>query len=152
MGIIKFIPIAIGTNPKEMTKYIAFVAIVALRIVYNPSSAQTVITPFASPSALTTSTNPAKLIRIDGSVSNNKVILNWVVEKNETADQFEVEKSSDGKNFSMAALVFGTDKTETGNYQFFERVARQRMFYRIKMINKNKQAEYSDVVIINPSA
>ena len=136
-----------------MTKYITLAAIVALRIVYNPSPAQTIITPFASPTTVTTSTTtpPAKLVRIDGSISNNKMILNWVVEKNETADMFEVEKSSDGKNFSMAALVFGTDKAETGIYQFFERAAKQRMFYRIKMIDKNGQGAYSDIITINPA-
>jgi hypothetical protein len=136
-----------------MTKYITLAAIVALRIVYNPSPAQTVIAPFASPAPITTSTIsalPAKLVRIDGSISNNKMILNWAVEKNETADMFEVEKSSDGKNFSMAALVFGTDKAETGIYQFFERAAKQRMYYRIKLIDKNGQAAYSDIVTINP--
>ena len=146
-----------------MTKYITLAAIVALRIVYNPSPAQTVIAPFANPSpkdsfwrtsTVTTSitTPPAKLVRIDGSITNNKVILNWAVEKNESADMFEVEKSSDGKNFSMAALVFGTDKEETGIYQFFERAAKQRMFYRIKMIDKNKQGSYSDVITINPAS
>jgi hypothetical protein len=137
-----------------MTKYITLAAIVALRIIYNPSPEQTVIAPFASPSTVTTSTTapPAKLVRIDGSISNNKVILNWAVEKNETADMFEVEKSSDGKKFSMAALVFGTDKAETGIYQFFERAAKQRMFYRIKLIDKNGQAAYSDIVTINPAS
>lgn len=137
-----------------MTKYITLAAIVALRIIYNPSAEQTVIAPFASPSTVTTSTTapPAKLVRIDGSVSNNKVILNWAVEKNESADMFEVEKSSDGKNFSMAALVFGTDKEETGIYQFFERAAKQRMFYRIKMIDINGHGSYSEVIIINPAS
>ena len=138
-----------------MTKYIALAAIVALRIVYNPSPEQTFIVPFASPSPVTTSSIlelPAKLVRIDGSISNNKMILNWVVEKNETADMFEVEKSSDGKNFSMAALVFGTDKAETSVYQFFERAAKQRIFYRIKLIDKNGQAAYSDIITINPAS
>ncbi|MDZ4810072.1 MAG: hypothetical protein SGI96_17690 [Bacteroidota bacterium] len=138
-----------------MIKYITLAAIVALRIVYNPSPAQTVIAPFASPSPVTTSiisAPPAKLVRVDGSISNNKMILNWAVEKNETAAMFEVEKSSDGKNFSMAALVFGTDKAETGIYQFFERAAKQRMFYRIKLIDKNGQGSYSDVITINPAS
>ena len=138
-----------------MTKYITLAAIVALRIIYNPAPTQTVIAPFANPSPVTTSTisaPPAKLVRIDGSISNNKMILNWAVEKNETADMFEVEKSSDGKNFSMAALVFGTDKAETGIYQFFERAAKQRMFYRIKLIDKNGQGSYSDVITINPAS
>lgn len=139
-----------------MIKYTAFVLIVALRIMYHPASdAQSVIAPFASNTPLSTTTIsvvPAKLISIAGSINNHKVVLNWVVGENETADQFEVEKSTDGKNFSLAALVFGTDKPETCNYQFYEKAGKQKILYRIKLINKNKQTEYSAVVEINPTA
>ncbi len=137
-----------------MIKSAAFVIIVALRIVYHPSPAQSAIAPFASPSPLPTSTistAPARLISINGSISNSKVILNWVVGGNETADQFEVEKSFDGKNFTMAALVFATDKQETDTYQFYEKAGNQKVSYRIKLINKNRKTEYSSVIDINPN-
>ena len=81
---------------------------------------------------------------------NNKVILQWLVAENETADQFEVERSSDGKSFSMAALVFGTDKSETDQYQFYEKVNPKKMLYRIKLIGKDGQATYSSVIEIAP--
>ncbi len=137
-----------------MTKFTAFVIIVALRVVYHPSLAQPDIAPFASPSTLPTSTisiAPAKLISINGSISNHKMILNWVVNENETADKFEVEKSADGKTFTLAALVFGTDTPETYNYQFYEKAGKKKVLYRIKMINKNQQAEYSAIIEINPN-
>jgi len=94
---------------------------------------------------------PAKLISFDGNIRNHKVILNWVVDENETADKFEVEKSTDGKSFFMAALVFGTDKSNKGNYQFYEKAGNHKVLYRIKVINKNRQTEYSSVVEINPT-
>jgi hypothetical protein len=138
-----------------MIKYITFVMIVAARIVYNPSPASPATIPFAAPSLPPVShilSGPAKLVTINGSVQNNKVILNWVVEENETADQFEVEKSADGKNFSLAALVFATDEINTGNYQFYEKAGKRKMVYRIKLINKNRQTTYSPVVEINPNS
>jgi len=144
-----------------MTKLTAFVIIISLRIIYHPSSVQPDgLVPFASPvahhsislaSPLSTSTLPARLLRIEGSIIDHKVILNWVVGENETADQFEVEKSTDGKNFIMAALVFGTDKRESDNYQFYEKAVNQKVSYRIKLINKNRKTEYSPVVEINPN-
>jgi len=136
-----------------MIKSIIFIVIIALRISYHPSDATTII-PFANPSPVpppAIGANPAKVISINGSISNNKVILNWVVGQNETADQFEVEKSTDGKHFTMAALVFGTDKPENGNYQFYEKAGNQKISYRIKIINKNRETEYSPVVEINPN-
>ena len=137
-----------------MTKFSVFVIIIALRIVYHPSHAQSDMAPFASPSPLPTSTisfSNARLISIEGSIRNKKVVLTWVVGQNETADQFEVEKSTDGKNFTMAALVFGTDKPETGNYLFYEKAGNKKVLYRIKLINKNRQTEYSSIIEINPN-
>ena len=137
-----------------MTKFSAFIIIIALRIIYHPSIAQSGIAPFASPSPLSTSTisfSNARLISIEGSIHNKKVVLTWVVGQNETADQFEVEKSTDGKNFTLAALVFGTDKPEIDNYLFYEKAGKKKVLYRIKIINKNRQAEYSDVIEINPN-
>jgi hypothetical protein len=137
-----------------MIKLTAFIAIIALRIMYQPSTAQSAIAPFASPSPLPGSSiasTPAKLISVAGSISNQKFVLNWVVNENETADQFEIEKSIDGKNFSTAALVFGTDTPDTGNYQFYEKAGNQKVLYRIKLINKNRQTEYSAVIEINPN-
>jgi hypothetical protein len=137
-----------------MTKYTAFVIIVALRIMYHPLPAQVTIAPFASPPPLSLQTNslvPANLISIEGSISNHKVILNWVVSENETADQFEVEKSTDGKTFFMAALVFGTDKSDKDKYQFYEKAGNKKVLYRVKLINKNRQTAYSSIIEINPT-
>jgi hypothetical protein len=137
-----------------MIKYIAFVTILALRLFYQPSAAQTAIAPFTSPSPAPIPkgnvTTTAKLLDFKGIISNNKVILNWAVSENETADQFEVEKSTDGINFTMAALVFGTDKPATDNYEFYEKAGNQKLLYRIKLINKDKKTEYSRVVEVKP--
>ena len=138
-----------------MIKFTAFIIIVALRITYQPSNAQTDRAPFAGPSPISSGTtfllHPAKLIHFNGNISNNRVFLQWEVNENETADQFEVEKSTDGKNFTIAALVFGTDKPETGKYWFYEKANTRKFYYRIKMINKNRQSEYSAVIKINPN-
>lgn len=146
-----------------MTKFTAFVIIVALRIVFHPSHAQTDMPPFASACqdessrraspcpATGISMLPAKLISITGSIRNHIVTLHWVVGENETADKFEVEKSINGKPFTMAALVFGTDKPENDKYQFYEKAVHKKILYRIKLINKNRQAEYSAIIEINPT-
>lgn len=137
-----------------MIKQTAFLLIIALRIIYHPSTAQSTIAPFASPSPLslqTASLFPVNLISFEGSLNKQKVILNWVVGENQTADQFEVEKSNDGKIFFMAALVFGTDKTDKDQYQFYEKAGNHKVSYRIKLINKNRQTAYSSIVVINPT-
>lgn len=136
-----------------MSKYTAFVLIIALRLIFHPSHATT--TPaFSNPAVQTSHVSifPASLISFNGTVLNNKVTLSWAVSENESADLFEIEKSTDGKIFTMTALVFGSDKPATASYQFYEKAGNQRVLYRIKLINKDKKAEYSPVVEINPNA
>lgn len=137
-----------------MTKFTAFVIIVALRIAYHPSNAQAELAPFASPISVPSPVNEiyfAKVIKINGTISDNKVILNWVVSENETANLFEIEKSTDGKTFTMIGLVFGSDKSDTDNYEFYEKADKQKLMYRIKLVNKDRQTEYSPIVEINPA-
>ena len=137
-----------------MKTFYTLLITVVLSLFYKPSFAQKEITPFATPSPLPLSPihlqQPAKLISLNGYISNKKVILQWEVSENETADQFEVEKSTNGKTFVMAGLVFGTDKPETDTYQFYEKTNNKKVSYRIKLINKDKKIAYSAVVRINP--
>ena len=89
-----------------------------------------------------------KIVSLEGSKSNNKAILQWKVADNEGADQFEVEKSFDGKNYSTAAFVFGTDKSGIDQYLFYEKAADKKVTYRIKIVNKDRQATYSNIIEI----
>ena len=74
--------------------------------------------------------------------------MQWVMGENETTDQFEIEKSIDGKNFILAALIFGTDKPETDSYEFYDKVRKEKTLYRLKIISKNNQIDYSDILVI----
>ncbi len=134
-----------------MTKNLLFVIIVGLRLAYHPETEETGITPFASLSTINPPA-PAKVLSFNASLEENKVVLDWTVSENETAYQFEVEKSTDGKNFSLAALVFSTDKAATDKYQFYEKAGNKKTVYRIKVVNKNQQTEYSSLVEVNPKA
>lgn len=138
-----------------MIKTSVLVILIALRVIYQPSAAQQGYSPFASQPTSTQASKqvtPAQLIRISGFTQNNKTILEWVIAENETADLFEVEKSTDGKNYRLAAIVFGSDTPSTNSYSFFEKSGQDRLLYRVKIVNKNKTATYTPVVEINPGA
>jgi len=113
--------------------------------------AQTEIALFTStPSSFTISkSQPVKVISFQGNRTNNKVSIQWTIAENETADQFEVEKSIDGKSFSTAGLVFGTDKAQTETYMFYEKSSSKKVFYRIKCIDRNQSINYSDILVID---
>ena len=105
----------------------------------NNSAALATSSSIASPST-------AVVNQLNCTFKNDRVILTWIIDNNQSANQVEVESSTDGKNFTMAALVFGTDKKDTDNYYFYEKAKKGKIFYRLKIINKDSSAQYSVVV------
>ncbi len=89
------------------------------------------------------SSTTSKFTALNGVIKNKKVILNWTAADNETATLFEIEKSKDGKNFTMIALVFGTGDAADNTYSFYEKKDKEKMIYRIKRVQANKECAYS---------
>lgn len=134
-----------------MIKTAALLVIIALRLAYQSSQAQLHPVPFASQSSTINNHNgilPLQFIGVKAIKINNKIILNWIISKNQDAWCFEVEKSADGNNFKTAALVFGTDNDGTGKYEYFEKAGKRNMIYRIKLVSKDNKEEYSSPVEI----
>jgi hypothetical protein len=90
---------------------------------------------------------PIKIISFQGNINNDKISLQWTIDENETADRFELEKSSDGENFSIAALVFTSEKAGEENYMFYERPKKiNTVYYRLKIYTKSQDINYSKVL------
>ena len=81
------------------------------------------VSPFTS--TTTVATVPA-IVELKAVVNNQKVQLNWKTEENQQVNLFEVEKSTDGKNFSMAALVFSTDRQMLKSISFLKKIPGRR--------------------------
>jgi hypothetical protein len=133
-----------------MIKSTTCVLLLCLRIfvpVNNPHASA-----FAPAYAIQAGKMPAHLLSISGNLKDKKIWIQWTVNDNQTADQFVVEKSSDGKTYNVAALVFGSDNPETETYRFYEKVDNKKLHYRVKLINKDKQEQYSSSIIIRPNS
>ena len=94
------------------------------------------------------STEPATAIinNLKCSIEKGRVSLEWIINNNGLVNQIEVESSSDGKNYSMAALIFSTEKNESDNYYFYEKAKTGKLFYRLKILHKDQTVLYSSVV------
>lgn len=135
-----------------MIKNITLIALILMRVFYQPSTTNENVTAFVSPipeSLPAVPFSPAKVVSLNGSISKNKIVLQWIVSENQSAAQFEVEKSYDRTHFIMTALVFGTDKADSDNYFFYEKKGKSKVQYRIKIINKDQTIGYSAVIDIN---
>ena len=79
-----------------------------------------------------------------GTLVGDKVQLQWTVAENENNKFFELQKSSDGKEFKSIAVINSTTKAGEEGYQFSDALQGQS-YYRLKLVNKNNIRMYSNV-------
>lgn len=110
----------------------------------------------SAPKATTTNCNvsfssplPVKLVSFSGNIFNSKAQLTWSVAENETGDHFEIEKSTDGRTFANAGVLFTTTKIGTESYSFREAAElTTTSYYRLKIVNKDNSTSYSKIVTL----
>jgi len=90
---------------------------------------------------------PVHLKSFQGLVNNDKAQLQWTVADNEAGNLFEIQKSSDAKEFKTIALVGTTQKAGDEVYSYNDDF-QTSAYYRLKLINKGSAAIYSDVLFI----
>src|SRR5829696_228036 len=95
---------------------------------------------------------PVKLVSFRGSLNKNTVQLQWLVAENETAKSFEVQKSTNGVNFSSVAVLSANTKAGDATYSFSETTTSEKLMYRLKMYDVDSKAEYSKTLVFNTTA
>ncbi len=79
----------------------------------------------------------------------NKVFIQWSTDGTSQTNYFEVEKSTDGKNFKAVAYVLGADPTKADCDCFgcFDKInsKAQESFYRLKHVNTDGNIQFSEV-------
>ena len=88
-----------------------------------------------------------RIVSFNSIINKKKVSLNWIVTENQQFSQFEVERSTNGKEFVLAALVFSTDSEGMENYYFIEKLKTAKTYYRVKTIAKDGSVNYSKIII-----
>jgi hypothetical protein len=60
-----------------------------------------------------------------------------------------VERSTDGKNFEAAAVMFATEKTGNEVYNYSEINETSKVYYRLKMTDESDVVSYSKVLMFS---
>ena len=85
--------------------------------------------------------------------NNGKIHLEWSASAQKDISHFSIEKSTDGKNYSQAGIVFTFSNTaETMNYPFNDKNSSANksgmIYYRISAVNTNGKSELLQVKAI----
>ena len=98
---------------------------------------------------------PVQLINFSGQLERSGAKLTWKIENEQNLDKYEVEKSTDGKDFVVAGIV---EASNLRSYTLIDKflsntpVANERaqnlLYYRLKMIDKDGKHTYSKVIVL----
>lgn len=97
---------------------------------------------------------PIKLLYFTATLNEGAVLLKWATEKEEAFDHFEIERASDGSEFSKIAEVAGAGNN-TAFRQDYSWVDENPLighnYYRLKAVDLNGTIEIFNVVFITTS-
>ncbi len=88
---------------------------------------------------------PISLTHIDAANEGSQNKITWTTVQEGQGEYFELERSSDSKNFSFQARVAGQGKAAGYTYRDLAAL-KGTSYYRLKMSNNDGQATYSKVV------
>ena len=98
------------------------------------------------------STLPVKLTAFTASLVKEKVNLKWETASEINVSHFELERSTDGVNFSKTALVFSYGAADTkANYSYSDNVASFQVpvvYYRLRSVDIDGKSDLSETRII----
>jgi hypothetical protein len=84
-----------------------------------------------------------KVVDFHGKLVHTQLRLDWKVQDNQQVQFFEVQKSSDGINFTTVGEVSKLPSGSSYNYQMTNESNKLKFYYRIKLINTNNTKSYS---------
>lgn len=97
---------------------------------------------------------PVELISFDGYQSSEAVELEWMTATEINNEYFQVERASDGRNFSVLSTVNGAGTTTLPrHYQIKDKRPFSGInYYRLKQVDFDGAFSYSDIVVVNIKA
>jgi hypothetical protein len=93
-----------------------------------------------------------KLISFSGSYRNQSTNLNWQTENEQNFDHFEIERSSNGADYTVIGLRSATgNDASRQSYTYPDDLSSVNgtvFYYRLKIVDKDGQFKYSNVILI----
>ena len=106
-------------------------------------------------SSITTQTLNAQLdlafiSNFSANPTNSGNRLNWTIASNQSISSFEVEKSTNGKDFKTIAVLVATEKLTTENYTYADTaISADKIMYRLRiLINRSQNDFYSRIILV----
>jgi hypothetical protein len=100
------------------------------------------------------SQTPGEIVSFHAEKVKNTVVLTWSPSINPDTNHFEIQRSDDGANWKVIALMFPyEDGTVSHTYKYSDKISFEgNVQYRIRQIDINKKENFSQVKMITALA
>jgi len=85
-----------------------------------------------------------------GNSTNSCNRLTWTIASNQSVSSFEIEKSTNGKDFKTIAVLAATENFNTENYTYADTaISADKIMYRLRiLINRSQNDFYSKIILV----
>ena len=92
----------------------------------------------------------AFISNFSGNCTNSCNRLTWTVASNQSISSFEVEKSTNGKDFKTIAVLVATESFNTENYTYSDTaISADKIMYRLRALIRRSQNDfYSRIILV----
>lgn len=92
----------------------------------------------------------AEIIAFDAEKVNDAVALTWTPTDEATTNHFEIQRSSDGTNWKVVAIMFPfEDVSKAHSYKYNDKSFNsESSYYRIRQIETNRKESFSKVMMV----
>ena len=92
---------------------------------------------------------PLLLQSFNGTITNNNAKLTWTASNEVNVKEYQVEASTDRKNFEVLDVVSANNKKGLNDYEYTGVAPKTTTYYRLKMIDNNGSFNYSSLVALS---
>lgn len=93
---------------------------------------------------------PLNLINFNASQNGQKITLNWNTENEVNSKHFEIERSSNGTEFTPIGVTAAKNAAGNNKYAFADfQPLNGGSFYRLKIVDHDGRFKYSNVISLN---
>jgi hypothetical protein len=94
----------------------------------------------------------AFISNFSGNCTNSCNRLTWTIASNQSVSSFEIEKSTNGKDFKTIAVLAATENFNTENYTYADTaISADKIMYRLRVLIRRSQNDfYSRIILVKP--
>jgi hypothetical protein len=98
---------------------------------------------------LATTPLPLQFVSFTAKLQNNKGLLEWRTANELNCDYFDIEKSTNGRNFTAIGRVEAKNAASNGYTFIDEQLSNGTNYYRLLQVDKDGKSTYSTTVTLN---